>query len=313
MKIFVPYSKKGGVGKTKTATTVAEFFCHPLMLLLLPMITKELRGLITDLDPQGNSSKLFVDMEEDSAVPDGVLPPVHPDFDENDPNHSYDNADPERSKWDGRSSSAQLFFETPKCGILPYPTRIKNLDIMPAYSEKLDLAQHVKRSDVVELVHNRVHEFLSGEDVRQVYDFVVIDTPPASGPLTKAAIKAATHLVVPTLMEELPLQGLFGMVQLWKQESFTRDPNRPLEFVGVLPNMVRPINIHKDMLNGLKENPTISKYVMDVSLSLRAAFSEVDASGSVVRSVFDLPDNNPAKQEAIAVCEYIAKRVFANV
>ena len=55
--------------------------------------------------------------------------------------------------------------------------------------------------------------------MRAAYDAVVIDTAPSKGPLTISVIKAATHIVIPSVMEEQPVQGIYGMLQLWMQES----------------------------------------------------------------------------------------------
>lgn len=66
------------------------------------------------------------------------------------------------------------------------------------------------------------------------------------------------------------------------------------------------------MLESLKNNPSISKYIMPVSLGQRVAFAEVDVDGALPRSVFDLPNNDLAKQEAIRMCEFVEKKVFGN-
>lgn len=292
MKIIAPTNNKGGVGKTKVSILLAEY---------ISMVLKK-RVLAIDFDPQCNFSARFLKMEIDPAVPEGLIPPVHPD---------YDPEDPYFKDSDGRSSIADIFYERKnQNGVIPYPTYIENLDIMPGHADKLLGAENVRRSEVVEKVHKQLGLFLDAPDVDEAYDVIIIDTAPSKGPLTVSVIKAATHIVIPSVMEEQPIQGIYGMLQLWMQESFRREATKPLELIGILPNMFRSINLHKDMLKSLSENSNIAKYLMPVKLGQRAVFAEVDAEGAIPKTVFDLPDSNTAKQEAIEVCQYITERVF---
>lgn len=291
MKVIVPTNNKGGVGKTKLSVLIAEYFA----------IVERKRVFFIDFDPQCNSSKRFIAMEIDPATPDGKMPPIHPD---------YDPTDMEMVDWDGRSSIADIFFGSP-VGVLPYSTPIQNLDIAPGHAGKLLLAEAVRRSEVVEKVHNQLKIFLSVNDLHNLYDVVVIDTAPSKGPLTIAAVKAATHILIPSVMEEYSIEGVYGMMQLWMQESFNRSSDEPpLKLIGILPNMVRRTSLHRDMLQSLKENEWISKYVLPVQLSQRTIFAELDTEGAHPKTVFDLQDDDPAKIEAMESCQLIAKKVF---
>jgi chromosome partitioning protein len=292
MKVIVPTNNKGGVGKTKVSILLAEYFS----------ICLNKKVLSIDFDPQCNFSTSFLKMQRDPSYPEGLMPPIHHDYDEN---------DPDIEGWDGRSSIADIFYGAP-FGVIPYQTHIKNLDIMPAHASKLLEAEAVKRSEVVEKVHNQLSLFISSADVQEAYDMIVIDTAPSKGPLTVAAIKAATHILIPSLMEHKPIEGVYGMLQLWMQESIRRDTSRPIHLIGILPNLYKHTILHRDMLASLKENPSASKYVMPVKLCNRTAFAEVDVEGASPRTIFDLPDNDPAKKEALDLCQYIAKEVFSN-
>ena len=290
MIIIAPTNNKGGVGKTKVSILLAEYFS---------LFLKK-RVLAIDFDPQCNFSQRFLKMEIDPASPEGLMPPTHPDYDLNNP----DDAD-----WDGKSSIAHIFYGQ---GVIPYPTFIENLDIAPGHAGLLLAAEAVRKQEVAEKVHRQLGNFLNSPDVQEAYDVVVVDTAPSKGPLTVSVIKAANYILIPSVMEEQPIQGIYGMLQLWMQESHQRTSSNPLNLLGILPNMFRPINLHNDMLESLKKNEGIGKYVMPVKLGQRAAFAEVDAENAVPRSIFQLPDSNPAKQEALATCEYITKKVFNN-
>lgn len=285
MKIIVPASNKGGVGKSKLASLLGEHFSM-----------KGKRVLIIDFDPQCNTSQRYLNMELDPTTKQGLMPPIHPEYD---PEHDLD--------WDGRSTIANIFFGNE---VVPYDTKFKNLEIAPGWKDKLMRAEEVKRTEVADRIHNQLNIFLSDEDVKNTYDVVIIDTAPSTGPLTQGAMRAATHLIIPTHMEEFSLQGVYGMLQLWKQETAQRGPDNPLNLVGILPNRYKKTSLHKDFYDGLNEDVTLGKYLMPVYLSDRIKFSEVDTDGNDPKSIFELPDNNPAKIEAIEVCNYIESKVF---
>lgn len=288
MKIIAFLNNKGGVGKTTCSRTMAEY---------LSKVEKK-STLAIDFDPQCNFSHQYLKMEIDPAAPEGLMPPIHPD---------YNPDDPDDVEWDGRSSIAEIFYGQ---GVVPYPTYIERLDLAPGHAEKLLAAEAVRRTDVVEKVHKQLSNFLNSNDVRETYDTVLIDTAPSKGPLTVSVIKAATHIVIPSVMEEQPVQGIYGMLQLWMQESLSREKNRPLKLVGILPNMFKQTRLHKDILTSLQENSAIGKYIMPVKLSQRIVFAEIDSEDANPRSVFDFPKNHVARQEAEEVCQFIAERIY---
>lgn len=289
MQIIAFVNNKGGVGKTTCSKLMAEYLSK----------TKQLRTLCIDFDPQCNFSHQYLHMEIDPAAPEGLMPPIHPDYDMNDPD-DYD--------WDGRSSIAEIFYGQ---GVVPYPTYVEKLDIAPGHAEKLLAAESVRRSEVVDKVHRQLANFLNSADVQEAYDAVVIDTAPSKGPLTISVIKAATHIVIPSVMEEQPVQGIYGMLQLWMQESLTREKQRPLQLIGILPNMFKQTRLHKDILTSLQQNDAIGKYILPVKFSQRIVFAEVDAADSTPRSIFDYHEQHVARNEAMEVCSYITERIFA--
>jgi chromosome partitioning protein len=289
MEVIAFVNNKGGVGKTTCSKLMAEYLSKE----------KNLRTLAIDFDPQCNFSHQYLHMEIDPAAPEGLIPPIHPD---------YDATEPDAIHWDGRSSIAEIFYGQ---GVVPYPTYVAQLDVAPGHAEKLLAAESVRRSEVVEKVHKQLSNFLDSPDVKAEYDVTVIDTAPSKGPLTISVIKAATHIVIPSVMEEQPVQGIYGMLQLWMQESLIREKTKPLRLVGILPNMFKQTRLHKDILRSLQDNTAMGKYILPVKFSQRIVFAEVDAADSSPRSIFDFPDQHVAKCEAMEVCSYIAERIYA--
>src|SRR3990167_1915478 len=288
MKIIAFLNNKGGVGKTTCSRLMAEYLSN----------VKKIPTLGIDFDPQCNFSHQYLSMEIDPAAPEGLMPPLHPDYDPN---------DPEDDDWDGRSSIAEIFYGQ---GVIPYPTYVKNFDLAPGHAERLLAAEAVRKSEVVDKVHKQLTGFLNSPDVREAYQTVVIDTAPSKGPLTVSVIKAATHIVIPSVMEEQPVQGIYGMLQLWMQESLARDKSNPLTLIGILPNMFKQTRLHKDILKSLQDNSAIGKYILPIKLCQRIVFAEIDAEEATPRSIFDFPDHHVARCEALEVCEHLAERIL---
>lgn len=285
LKVIVSATHKGGEGKTTTSIHLAEY--------LALVCNKKVLGI--DLDPQANFSGRYVSMEYDPSYKGGKIPALHPDYE---PDKDID--------WDGRSTIANIFYGEE---VVPYPTAITNFEILPAHSNKLQEAEAVTKNEVVAKVHMQLLKFLSLEPVQQEYDYVIIDTPPSKGPLTIAAIKAASDIVIPAQMEQFSIEGIYGMLQLWKQESYTRTADHPIQLVGILPNQVRDIRLHKQFLDELRTMTGVSEYVLDCLIKKRAIYTEILVEDANPRSIFELPAEHIARVECQTACKKIMEKV----
>lgn len=285
-KVIVNATHKGGEGKTTNSIMLAEYSA----------LIRGLKTLVIDMDPQANFSGRYISMEYDPAYKGGKIPALHPDYDVE-----------EDGEWDGRSSIANIFYGEE---VVPYPTAISNLELLPAHSYKLQEAESVTKNEVVEKVHMQLKRFLDLPDVKSSYDVIIIDTPPSKGPLTIAAIKAASHIVIPAQMEQFSIEGIYGMLQLWKQESYYRTKENPIDLIGILPNQVRDIKLHKQFLNGLKMMKGVADYVMPRVIKKRAIYTEILVEDANPKSIFELPAQNVARQEYESACYYIMEKVY---
>lgn len=290
MKIIAVVNNKGGVGKTTTSRFLAEYFS----------IVKNERVLALDMDPQANFSNRYLKMEIDPYQQEGRIPPLH---------SSYNPASPEDKDWDGRSSIAGIFFGEM---VFPYSTYIEKLEISPSHSSKLLLAEAVTREEVVQKVYDQLSKFLALDDVKNSYDKIIIDTPPSKGPVTISVVRAATHILIPSIMEPQPMEGIYGMIHLWKSETLRRPESNPLNLIGVLPNSYdRRGIIHKDHYDSLKHE--MPDYVLESKIGRRLIYAEADAEGAAPPSIFMYPDKNVARQEILIACQEIHGRMNAHV
>lgn len=285
-KVIANATNKGGEGKTTMSIMLAEYAA----LILNKKV------LAIDLDPQANFSKYYLNLEYDPVYKGGKVPPIHPEFNANEDNG-----------WDGRSSIANIFYGEE---VTPYPTSFQNIEILPAHSSKLQEAEAVTKNEVLEKVHLQLKRFIQLPDVQKEYDLIVLDTPPSKGPLTIAGIKACTNIVIPSQMEEDSIDGIYGMLQLWKQETYSRPPENPISIAGILANRVRDVSLHNNFFEQLKSLESTRDFVITKKIKERVIYGELRVKEDRPKSVFELPRNHVARRECESVCKIIMERVY---
>lgn len=289
--ILTVAQQKGGVGKTTWTRVFAEYFS----------MVRGVRVLAIDLDPQCNLSQRFLRMEHDPINQSGVLPPVHEEFQPN---------DPEMKGWDGRSGIACIYTGDP---ILVYSTHLPNVDILPGHAALLQEVVKEKPEDLTKKIVERLRTFLRAEDVQEAYGLIIIDTPPSRNPLTESALRASTDVIMPMEPEVQAQEGLVHMLSFWREELRRRMPDDPLNLVGVLPNKVRRVALHQGILEAMRSDPVIAKHVLPFEAALRVAYSESDHAEAIPKSILQLPKSDEARREAELICRHVEGEVFGNV
>lgn len=293
-------NQKGGVGKTLVAGLLCEWFG----------LVRGKRVLLLDLDMQCNSSDQWIGMDLAPNAVGGQLPPLHPDYT---PNENVEE----------RSSIADIFYGL---GVLPYPTWINHnvdptipgiVDVLCGHPQKLEEinTEFNNASGLIEQkVHNRIRDFLEAEVVQESYDVVVLDTGPSRSPIFRSAIRASSHIVIPFRPEEKDIQGIAAMLQVVRQENYSRTNDmEPLKLMALLPNMVRHTSLHKTNLNKFLEKHKDITAPENAWLGHLTAFPERDVQGSRPKSVFELPDSAPAKIQATGMCRFIESQIVEKV
>ena len=88
------------------------------------------------------------------------------------------------------------------------------------------------------------------EHIRMDYDFIIIDSPPALGPLTLNVLAVSNSLIVPVQCEYLALDGLAQLLNTVKLIRRSINPN--LKIRGFLPTMYNSrTNLSKQVLDEL--------------------------------------------------------------
>jgi len=155
-------NQKGGVGKTTTSINISA------ALAFLGYKT-----LLVDMDPQGNSTVSFIDVNQIKFTVFDFLENNDVTFDE-----------------------------------VVQPTSINNLSILPA---SVSLAK-LESKLIGEIDgHFRLKDKIDGFKFK--YDYIIIDTPPTLGLITINSFVAATHLVIPIQSSYFALEGTDDLLE----------------------------------------------------------------------------------------------------
>jgi chromosome partitioning protein len=115
--------------------------------------------------------------------------------------------------------------------------------------------------------------------VKEGYDYVLIDTPPSLGLLTINALVASDGVIVPVQCEYLSLRGL---VQLENTLAMIRENLNPdVKIVGILPTMFDGRTLHsKEAVEILTEN--FGPLVFNTKIRKTVRYAEAPVKGSSV-------------------------------
>lgn len=110
------------------------------------------------------------------------------------------------------------------------PTKYKNLSICPS-SVELSGAE-------IELVSVKNREFLlknAIEEIKEDYDFIIVDCPPSLGLITLNAYAAANSVIIPIQCEYYALEGLGQLTNTIS--TIKQGINKEIEIEGILLTM----------------------------------------------------------------------------
>lgn len=205
MKVITIYHNKGGVGKTTVAVNLAA-----------ALRRQRQRVLLIDIDSQANTTfavglmKFF--SEEDDTLRDANILHILKD--------EYSIREVVR-----RSDS----FNDPEIDVIP-----AHIDLVD-----IDVAEELRGID---LIHTSLLKKL--QEVRDNYDLVIIDAPPALDTYAQIALIASDYLMIPSDFRPFANQGLKyvkAFVDFINQEFSgirAKFGKNQLQIVGVLPSKI---------------------------------------------------------------------------
>lgn len=89
------------------------------------------------------------------------------------------------------------------------------------------------------------------ENLKDRYDYIIIDTPPALNDITISSYAASNYLIIPALTDLLSYQGFSNIHQ--KIANIQKRVNPDLKVMGILINKFKNANLHKFMLEDFEK------------------------------------------------------------
>ena len=200
MKTIAIYHNKGGVGKTTVAVNLAATFAK-----------RDYRVLLIDLDSQANTTYAtglvkFDDESKDDLEESNILQVLE-------------------------SKEFNSIPEVARKGSYCDPT----VDVIPSHISLMKAENELKNSSFSLFVLAK-----KIQAVKEQYDIVIIDTPPALNLYARIALIAADHLIIPSDLKPFANQGLKNVQELIQEVNNFREmvSLSPLNIIGVLPTKI---------------------------------------------------------------------------
>jgi chromosome partitioning protein len=231
--------------------------------LAAALAQKGLKTLLVDLDPQGNATLSFVD-------PDEI-----------------------------RSSVYELLVEpqTTAQDVIVGSSVSENLDVL---GSRISLAKAEAKLIGEFDSHFRLKDKLA--PIRDLYDYIVLDTPPTLGILTVNALVASTHLLVPIQSSYYALEGTDDLLDTY--EKIRARPNPDLEFMGVVITLDDKRTIlARDIREQIRNVFGDKVFKTTISKSVR-----LEESPAYKKSIFEFSPNSSGALEYYSLSEEVLGR-----
>lgn len=161
-------------------------------------------------------------------------------------------------------------------------------------------------------LRRRLQELARARDPqgRPVVDVAVIDAAPTPSFLHTVVYLATDAIIYPTKLEWLSMVGVQDSIEILQniQEQVVSQGRKPIEIIGILPNLRRATVLHEENLKRAKE---AFPYPIWRSIGLRTAWSDATDMGQLLVAWRAGKDTNVAIKEAWSIVDEIEKRLQA--
>lgn len=143
------------------------------------------------------------------------------------------------------------------------------------------------------------------EPLQPLYDYILIDTPPALSILTVNAFTVSNSIIVPMLSDIFSLQGIAQLNDTVQRVKRYCNPN--LTFAGILLTHCNPRTLLAAEIRGTAEmiSEELQIPIFDTFIRSSVAVSE---SQSLQRSLFEYSPRNVAAQDYLALVNEIIQQ-----
>ncbi len=149
--------------------------------------------------------------------------------------------------------------------------------------------------------HYRLKDRL--EAVKDNYDFVVVDTPPALGVITVNALVAATHLLIPIQSSYFALEGTDDLLET--VDRIRTRPNPELKLLGAVITLHdKRTTLARDVKKAVNEVFGGQVFKTTITKSIR-----LEESPAHRESIFTFAPQSSGAYEYYRLCEEVIERV----
>jgi chromosome partitioning protein len=174
----------------------------------------------------------------------------------------------------------------------------ENVDLIPA---NIELAGTEIR--LVNVMSREQTLCMCLEEVKNNYDYILIDCMPSLGPLTINALTAADSVIIPVQSQYLPAKGMAQLLSTIAKVRKSINPN--LKIDGILMTLVDArTNLAKQTKERIKSDfgSLIRVFGVDIPLAVKAA--EASASG---RSIYAYDPNGKVSEAYMALVKEVCQ------
>ena len=141
------------------------------------------------------------------------------------------------------------------------------------------------------------------ECIKDIYEFVIIDTPPALGLITVNALVAATHLLIPVQSSYFALEGTDDLLET--VEKIRSRPNPDLKLLGAVITLHdKRTTLSRDVQKAISDVFGDRVFETTISKSIR-----LEESPAHRESIFTFAPQSTGAYEYYRLCEEVIERV----
>lgn len=141
--------------------------------------------------------------------------------------------------------------------------------------------------------------------VKDRYDFIIIDCPPALGLITYNAMIASDHLVMVATPDYLAYEGMLMVGQVYEDVSTSARLNQNLSFTGVIVTKYKNNNLSKMFADQVENElgPIVLKPFIGEA-------TKITQAGSFRQSIYDYDPKGKVTLQYIEVAKALALRIL---
>ena len=183
----------------------------------------------------------------------------------------------------------------PLAGILKHP---EGIDLLPSNLELSSMEINLMNAMSREMV---LRSYIS--DIRDMYDFIVIDSQPSLGMVSLNALTAADSVIIPVQAQYLPAKGMTDLLKTIGKISRHLNPSIKIE--GILITLVdNRTNLAHSTIDTIRTNFGNRLRVFPDTIPIAVKVAEASAGGE---SIFGYDASCPAAEAYMRLAEEVVR------